>query len=286
MISEMKQPEQQKRSGFNPVLIAAIAAVALAGLCGCIFCGTLLLGADPPDRTAELAPEATSTEPPPPTQPSSEPEDQEDLPSPMEVLVLTMDAVETSQALGLTATAEPASAETPQPTAITELGNFSPGTYLVGSDIEPGIYQGQAGEDFLSSCYWARLSDVSGDFDAILANDVGIGQFYVEVKATDFALQTACGLASLDLLPASQEAFPDAIVAGTYLVGRDIAPGIYRGEAGEDIDELCYWARLSDVSGDFDNILANNVGMGQFFVEVLSSDFALKTHCPLTRTEN
>lgn len=180
----------------------------------------------------------------------------------------------------LPATAEPA---TVAPTAVPATQVFAPGTYLVGTDIQPGIYRGEAGEGIFESCYWARLSDLSGSFDAIVANDNAIGQFYIEVKASDAALEIECELVALDSLPAPQGDLPQTIEPGMYLVGRDILPGTYRGEAGSDILESCYWARLNDVSGETDAILANDNAVGQYFVEVAPSDFALKTECQLTR---
>jgi hypothetical protein len=66
--------------------------------------------------------------------------------------------------------------------------------YLVGRDIQPGTYKGEAGADFADSCYWARLSNVAGELDGILANDNATGQFYVQVAASDFALSTGCQL--------------------------------------------------------------------------------------------
>lgn len=63
------------------------------------------------------------------------------------------------------------------------------GTYLVGTDIKPGTYRnGNEGD-----CYWERLSNTSGDFDAIIANGNG-GNQVVTVKKTDKAFHTErCG---------------------------------------------------------------------------------------------
>ena len=92
---------------------------------------------------------------------------------------------------------------TEEPTAVTPTevpeteGLVKEGTHLVGTDIEPGIYVGLAGDDILSSCYWARLSNLTGS-DDILANDNATGQYFVEVVATDFALHTGCELEKAD----------------------------------------------------------------------------------------
>jgi hypothetical protein len=40
-----------------------------------------------------------------------------------------------------------------------------PGTLMVGTDIQPGLYRTEAGTDIMDSVYWARLSSLSGDFD-------------------------------------------------------------------------------------------------------------------------
>ncbi|MEV6794444.1 hypothetical protein AB0M87_21200 [Streptomyces sp. NPDC051320] len=44
------------------------------------------------------------------------------------------------------------------------------GEYLVGEDIKAGTYK-SAGSDDGFGCYWARLKNASGEFDAIIAND-------------------------------------------------------------------------------------------------------------------
>jgi len=170
----------------------------------------------------------------------------------------------------------PRPTNTPEPTADPDLIN--PGTYLVGTDIQPGLYKGMAGEDSSSSCYWKRLSSFSGD-DTIIDNDNAIGSYYVEVLESDFALETHCPLRLIhELIPV--EEFPTQIEPGVYLVGIDIGPGMYRGEAGTDLDASCYWKRLSSFSGD-DTIIDNDNAIGQYYVEVLESDYALETHCNL-----
>ncbi len=159
------------------------------------------------------------------------------------------------------------------PTVNTNL--LEPGTYLVGKDIKPGLYKGQAGTD---TCYWARLKDVSGTVDLIIANDNSSGQFYILVKDSDYALQTACELLLFTTLPTPAAQMPTNLAAGMYLVGIDIQPGKYQGQAGTD---TCYWARLKDVSGTVDLIIANDNSSGQFYIQVSKSDFALTVACPI-----
>jgi hypothetical protein len=172
---------------------------------------------------------------------------------------------------------------TPRPSPTPEIeGLVSVGTHLIGVDIDPGIYVGLAGDNILESCYWARLSNLTGSND-ILANDNAVGLFYVEVLESDKALEVNCELLPMDKVPAREEILW-SLTPGVYLVGRDIEAGTYRGQAGEDILESCYWARLRNVNGDND-ILANDNATGQYFIEVLPTDFALRVGCDVERIE-
>lgn len=171
--------------------------------------------------------------------------------------------------------------ETPVPSAAPSARPVGIGTHIVGDAIQPGIYSGLAGEGLLGSCYWERLMDLTGEMPSILANDNAVGPFYVEVRSTHFALKTACQLTPL--AQALVVSVVDMPGSGTYLVGRNIQPGTYKGEAGSDILNACYWERLRDVAGDAGSIIANDNAMGSFFVQVLSTDFALKTNCSLVR---
>ena len=160
----------------------------------------------------------------------------------------------------LPATGPPPTTDPPAPEA-----GFGDGSFLVGSDIAPGLYR----TDGTGDCYWERLSDLSGDFDAILANDRAVGQVYVEMLPTDAGFSTeGCGR----WLPATANG-PDVSSGfgdGAYLVGSDIQPGTYRSAGTSD----CYWERLSSLTGDFDAILANDRAVGQVYVDVLPTDVA------------
>jgi hypothetical protein len=90
------------------------------------------------------------------------------------------------------ATAPPPTTDPPAP----EPG-FGNGSFLVGTDSAPGLYR----TDGTGDCYWERLSDLTGDLDAILANDRSVGQVYVDVLPTDVAFPprtAAPGAASAD----------------------------------------------------------------------------------------
>lgn len=60
------------------------------------------------------------------------------------------------------------------------------GTYLVGTDIQPGTYRSTGNQH----CYWARLSDTSGSLDDKIANGISDGQIVVTIAPTDAAFES------------------------------------------------------------------------------------------------
>ncbi len=62
---------------------------------------------------------------------------------------------------------------------------------------------------------------------------------------------------------------------GTFLVGKDIEPGTYRGnEAG---GKMCYWTRLSGLSGEMGDMIANDIAQGPTVVTIKATDKAFET---------
>ncbi len=63
---------------------------------------------------------------------------------------------------------------------------------------------------------------------------------------------------------------------GTWIVGRDIAPGVYVAASPSD---SAYWERLANFSGEDDGILANGFtsGSGQLVVEIRDGDVGFRT---------
>jgi hypothetical protein len=60
---------------------------------------------------------------------------------------------------------------------------------------------------------------------------------------------------------------------GVYLVGTDIEPGQYRNTGSDS----CYWERLRGTSGDFSDLIANDLPSGQAVVTILPSDVAFSS---------
>ena len=66
---------------------------------------------------------------------------------------------------------------------------FGDGTHLIGDDIEPGTYRNDG-----STCYWERLSGLSGSEADRIENDFIRGQAIVEILPTDKAFKSqGCG---------------------------------------------------------------------------------------------
>lgn len=67
---------------------------------------------------------------------------------------------------------------------------FGAGTYIVGTDIDPGTYHAPGGD----TCYWARLSGFTGSLDDILANANPTGSTTVTISPSDKGFESSgCG---------------------------------------------------------------------------------------------
>jgi hypothetical protein len=70
--------------------------------------------------------------------------------------------------------------------------SFSDGTYVVGTDIVAGTYHTTGPASNGSGlCYWEREKDTSGNFDSIIANDLGHGPATVTISSSDGAFKTS-----------------------------------------------------------------------------------------------
>ncbi len=167
------------------------------------------------------------------------------------------------------------------PTPSSEAGGvIGPGTHLVGIDIEPGVYVGQTTDGEL--CTWQRLNSLREVPESISAVDEHKGQFYVEILADDLAFETNCRLSPIKSVPARSELLK-SVPAGMYMVGRDISPGLYKGEA--PTGSSCDWKRLSGLTGDLASITSSATPVGPYFVVVIASDYAVQFGCSVEKVE-
>lgn len=184
-----------------------------------------------------------------------------------------------------TTTSEPTTTTTTEPTTTTTTAPattsttappgpepaFGSGIQVVGEDVQAGIYEtGMLGEGIFEGCYWERLSGFSGDFEDLIANNNAVVHDVVEIMSSDVAFDSDCD-AWYELTPLDTPL--SAIPEGKWVVGVHIEAGTYQAEGGD----ACYWERLSGVSGEFDDLLANDLPSGSAIVEISSSDYAFNS---------
>lgn len=87
------------------------------------------------------------------------------------------------------APAAPIAPVAPAPVASGPVTTVSDGTYQVGTDMTAGRYKttGPDGSGALDMCYVSRNKDDSGEFDAIIANQIVQGPGSVTVSDGEFA---------------------------------------------------------------------------------------------------
>lgn len=95
-------------------------------------------------------------------------------------------AVQSSATQAQPAPVAPPVTKPPPKTTITD------GTWLVGSQIEPGTYQTD-GSNYPAGlpCYWGRLQGISGQIGDTIANDNITGPTVVTILTSDKAFKTA-----------------------------------------------------------------------------------------------
>ncbi len=172
-------------------------------------------------------------------------------------------------------TPEPTPRPTPVPTPVPtpELATFGGGDQVVGADVQPGTYRTRSAASF---CYWERVSGFGGSFDEIIANGTGSGYFVVTIAASDVGFSSSgCGTWSADLSAVTAGTTGAIEEDGIYIVGSDIAAGTWRSVGG---GSLCYAARLSGFSGEFDELIANDVSSeGGLIMTIAASDRGFET---------
>lgn len=165
-----------------------------------------------------------------------------------------------------------ASKEPAQPDAAT----YKDGQYLVGSDIESGLYRVKLTDTLMHMGYVERSKDTDMEMDSIIANIILTGDGYVEIKDTDAAVKlTGVELTKVDkdkLVPDLKSEVED----GIYLVGIDIKPGKYKVEVTDTVMNMGYVERAKNVSMGMEDIIANEVLQGPGYVTVKDTDFAIR----------
>ena len=183
-------------------------------------------------------------------------------PAPMATLIPAATLVPTATAVPTpTPTPTPAPTVTPAPTAtpIPPQG-FGDGTWIVGSEIQPGTYAAGPGLDF---CTWKRLSGFSGEFEDIIEFDFS-SRPIVTISASDTGFESG----GCNKWEPIAQAITTPTGDGTWLVGEEIAPGTY-STPGVD---FCSWKRLRGFSGAFEDIIAFDFSDARQIVTIQSTD--------------
>ncbi|WP_200912967.1 hypothetical protein [Arthrobacter sp. Leaf69] len=143
------------------------------------------------------------------------------------------------------------------------------GTYRVGTQIKPGLYKATGG----SFCYWARLRGFSGSTKDINKNDIVSGVTYVQIFPGDVGFKSS-GCGGWTTVPSTGAKATRITKDGTYRVGIDILPGMYKATG---TGNSCYWARLGGFGGSFGDINKNDIGPANTYVEILPSDVGFRS---------
>ena len=172
------------------------------------------------------------------------------------------------------ATNTPKPTETPKPTATPAPPTATPepagfsfgsGKKLVGSEVALVTYRTRTAS---AGCYWERLTGLGGTLAEIAANDNASGPAVVTIQQGDVAFNsTRCAKWTQDLSAINSD--PSAPFSdGTYIIGVDIAPGVWRSDGPGS----CYWQRMRGFTGRTSDIIANDNATGSTIVQIGAGD--------------
>jgi curved DNA-binding protein CbpA len=177
------------------------------------------------------------------------------------VAILAGDDGSTDEA-GRAATPPIASATDGQPA--DNSATFSDGRWLVGEEMEPGIWRAVRSRN----CSWQRLASIEGDTDIVAASG---SYLTVELQELDAAfVSEGCGWWTQVLAPPSA-APTEPFGPGTWLVPDEIAPGKWQNS---DVSEGCSWTKLSALSGEPSTVIDSGIAESVGIMEITGSERA------------
>jgi hypothetical protein len=192
----------------------------------------------------------------------------------------SLNTTETAEASNKDATSSDSSASattTPEPSPEKpKEKTYTNGQYLVGKDIESGLYKVKLTDDIMKMGYVERSKDTDMQLDSIIANIILTGDGYVEIKDTDVAVKlTGVELTKIDKSKLSVD-LKSEVSDGIYLVDYDVKPGRYKVEVTDTVTNMGYVERAKNVSMGMDDIIANEVLQGPGYVTIKPTDFAIR----------
>lgn len=178
-----------------------------------------------------------------------------------------------NQAAPTSGTTSTISEKATEKNTIKKYGN---GKYLVGKDIQSGLYKVKITDSVMKMGYIERAKDLNMELDSILANIILTGDGYVEIKNSDVAIK----LQGVEIYPIDintlKKDIKKEIHDGIYLVGFDIEAGTYKVQVTDTITGMGYVERAKNVSMGIDDIIANEIVQGQGYVNIKESDYAIR----------
>ncbi len=153
----------------------------------------------------------------------------------------------------------------PPPVEPPPLVTFGGGTWLVPSEVPPGLYRNSTSS---AGCYAERLSGLGGSLGEIIANEFTFELVLVEITGTEVAFSSSdCGTWTNNLGSRSNPLAPFG--GGYFRVDEDIAPGTWRNS---DSSEGCYWERLRGFSWTLSDIITNEFTFDLDIVTISETD--------------
>jgi hypothetical protein len=172
-------------------------------------------------------------------------------------------------------TSTTATTETETTEAVPE-GPYSDGTYYVGQDMLAGVYKGHVNG---KTGHWKISRDMNGD--TVVASGDPRGQFYLQVMPGQFLFLVGATITKADTTAAHGELLTKNISDGTYLVGRDIAAGHYKGTARSN----GHWSLSTDANGK--RIIAGtDAATGQFYLDIKAGNYLTLSNVTLSLSED
>ncbi|WP_264795989.1 hypothetical protein [Arthrobacter mangrovi] len=144
------------------------------------------------------------------------------------------------------------------------------GTYRVGTDIKPGLYKATGTGN---GCYWTTMSGFSGSYDDVNGSYYGSARTYVQITSADRGFETS-GCGKWTTVPKTGANASKITADGTYRVGIDIKPGLYKATgSGDD----CSWTTLTGFTGHSDEMKNLYYGPARTYVHITSADRGFET---------
>jgi hypothetical protein len=141
-------------------------------------------------------------------------------------------------------------------------GSYGDGIYLVGTDLDSGLYKGTANG---GGGHWEISSDANAE--RYVASGDPTGQFYIKLTSGTYLRLSGVAIAEASKTAADPLLTSD-ISDGTYRVGYDIGAGWYRGAVD---DHMGYWEVSKDANCQ--SLVANDYAMDAFEVKVKSGQY-------------